>query len=404
MQFSFLSFLFLIATFIGFLIFIALFFVNISQRHSSRILAVYVLVFALFAAHNLLVVTNIMKDYPYTFRCTKALTYLPGILVYLYVRSIVNNEHQFKKWDFLFFVPAILHFIELLPFYFTSSIVKQMQVQAFFRDMNTGLKNNEGILPAYIHPILILIITFLALIYSYKLLRTAKKCWLLKKHTPQTTLYNWLNLLVSINALLLLTLAFHFFTIKKFSNYNIFLFNLIETSCLLIIIGISLFFKPAILYGINQPNLSHQYKAQKDEDLKIAIEKNDSKAPPLISDEKRLQYLTIIEDKMTQDKPFLQPGFTINDLGILTSIPYTYLSGIINQSYNLNFNEFVNRFRIDYVKALLSSPEANLFTLEAISQKAGFSSRATFSRAFLKFENCSPKEYIRKNTFHRVSN
>jgi AraC-like DNA-binding protein len=395
MQFSFLSFVFLIATFLGFLIFIALFFKNTTQKHSSRLLAIYILTFSLFAAHNLLVVTGLLNQFPYAFRATKFLHYLPGTLMYLYVRATVKQEQSLQKKDYLLFIPTLLHFFDLLPFYFTDRATKQQQVASFFKDMNSSLKNDEGFLPAYIHPILIFILSAVCIFYSYRLLYGAKK-----NHSNicaiDISVYKWLNLFLAFNLLLVSTLGFHIVTLQFLTNYNVFLTNLIETSCLLISTGITLFFHPNILYGLSISQTKQQRETiPLEEEQEAALETIDSKQL-VIPKEKKEQYLKCIELKMNELQPFLQPGFGLKDLSDITSIPYTYLSTIINQEYQLNFNELVNKYRINYVKAILESPESNLYTLEAISKKAGFSSRATFSRAFLKFECCSPKDYLKK--------
>ena len=393
MQFSFLSFIFLIATFLGFLIFVALFFKNVRQKHSSKLLAIYILTFSLFAAHNLLVVTGLLTEFPYAFRATKALHYLPAVLMYLYVRSTVKNEQALQKKDYLLFIPTCLHFIELLPFYLTDKATKQEQVALFFRDMNSGLKNNEGFLPSYFHPILVLILSAVCIFYSYQLVFSSKK-GLVDNTIIDNSVYKWLNLFLAFNLLLVCTLGFHICTAQFLKNYNVFLINLIETSCLLITTGITLFFHPNILYGI--PVSAIEKSEQEQNAVKQeSIDKLESK-PLVIPSEKKEQYLQIIELKMNELKPFLQAGFSLKDLSDITNIPYTYISIILNQVYNLNFNEFVNKYRIDYVKEILNSQESHLYTLEAISKKAGFSSRATFSRAFLKFENCSPKDYLKK--------
>jgi AraC-like DNA-binding protein len=393
MQFSFLSFIFLIATFLGFLIFIALFFKNTTQKYSSRLLATYILTFSLFAVHNLLVVTGLLNQFPYAFRATKFLHYLPAILMYLYVRATVKQENHLQKKDYILFIPTILHFLDLLPFYITNKATKQQQVAMFFKNMNSGLKDDAGFLPGYIHPVLIFILSVACLFYSYRLINRTKSSHANGEYID-IYIYKWLNLFLAFNLLLTITLGFHICTVQYLKNYNVFLINLIETSCLLITTGITLFFHPNILYGI-------VLTSNKIQETKINTPKNevpeklDSK-PLVITNEKKEHYLQVIELKMQALQPFLQPGFSLKDLSDITNIPYTYLSTIINQEYNLNFNELVNKYRINYVKAILESPESHLFTLEAISKKAGFSSRATFSRAFLKFENCSPKDYLKK--------
>ena len=69
----------------------------------------------------------------------------------------------------------------------------------------------------------------------------------------------------------------------------------------------------------------------------------------------------------------------------------TVLSHVISKGFAKNFNDFVNEYRIDEVKAKLKNVDAP--TLMAIAFDSGFNSKATFNRAFKKFTCVAPKEF-----------
>lgn len=48
----------------------------------------------------------------------------------------------------------------------------------------------------------------------------------------------------------------------------------------------------------------------------------------------------------------------------------------------MNFNEFVNEYRIIEAKKLLLDKNHNLFTIEHIAEKSGFGSVNSFTRVF----------------------
>jgi len=102
-----------------------------------------------------------------------------------------------------------------------------------------------------------------------------------------------------------------------------------------------------------------------------------------------------VEDTLLEQKSFLKQGFSLKDLSIETGINLPTLSALINKEYGMNFNDFINKYRVDYFKYLLSLPKYMQWTLEATAMKAGFNSRTTFIRAFTKFADCSPSDYLK---------
>ncbi len=102
-----------------------------------------------------------------------------------------------------------------------------------------------------------------------------------------------------------------------------------------------------------------------------------------------------VEDTLLEQKSFLKQGFSLKDLSIETGINLPTLSALINKEYGMNFNDFINKYRVDYFKYLLSLPKYMQWTLEATAMKAGFNSRTTFIRAFTKFTDCSPSDYLK---------
>lgn len=102
-----------------------------------------------------------------------------------------------------------------------------------------------------------------------------------------------------------------------------------------------------------------------------------------------------IEDILFENKSYLKQGFSLKDFSKETGINLPTLSALINKEYGMNFNDYINQQRVEYFKYLLSLPKFMQWTLEATAMKAGFSSRTTFIRAFTKFTECSPSDYLK---------
>jgi AraC-like DNA-binding protein len=75
----------------------------------------------------------------------------------------------------------------------------------------------------------------------------------------------------------------------------------------------------------------------------------------------------------------------------------TYISRLINDEFGVNFNEFVNKYRIEEAKKLLESNESKLFTMEHIAEKSGFGSVNSFTRVFKEFEGITPGQFKNKS-------
>ena len=71
------------------------------------------------------------------------------------------------------------------------------------------------------------------------------------------------------------------------------------------------------------------------------------------------------------------------------------LSYMFNQYLNTNYYDYINNYRIEEFKRLVSEPESEKYTLSAIAAKCGFSSRASFFRYFKRASSISPSEYVK---------
>jgi YesN/AraC family two-component response regulator len=72
------------------------------------------------------------------------------------------------------------------------------------------------------------------------------------------------------------------------------------------------------------------------------------------------------------------------------------ISQLVNQNTDYNFNDYINSYRVEETKKMLSDPEYSNYTIVAIGLEAGFNSKASFYRAFRKFEEMTPSEYLKK--------
>ena len=89
-----------------------------------------------------------------------------------------------------------------------------------------------------------------------------------------------------------------------------------------------------------------------------------------------------------------QEGFTLDQLAQLMGENPNYVSQVINEKTNSNFNTFINEYKIKEACRRLSDFEKySGYTIEAVGRSVGFKSRANFSVTFKKFTGMTPTAY-----------
>ena len=100
-----------------------------------------------------------------------------------------------------------------------------------------------------------------------------------------------------------------------------------------------------------------------------------------------------IEECIRSNKAHLNPDINLKDLAHMTGFSKHDLSEHINQGLGINFNEYINQFRVGEVKSALKDPDKSHLSLVAIAIDSGFNSKATFNRVFKKITGQSPSQY-----------
>ena len=95
---------------------------------------------------------------------------------------------------------------------------------------------------------------------------------------------------------------------------------------------------------------------------------------------------------MMEEQLFLQPRLTLEDVAERLNSNKTYVSKMVNNTYNLGFPELINTLRVDYAEQyILSHREAKQ---EQIAKECGFLSASSFNTTFKKVTGMTPKVWI----------
>ena len=102
-------------------------------------------------------------------------------------------------------------------------------------------------------------------------------------------------------------------------------------------------------------------------------------------------------DYFTEEKPYLNPNLTINDIVEVVFSNKLYISKAISQYTGRNFCQFVNYYRVIYAVELFRS-NTNLKVLE-LASRSGFNSVVSFGMAFRLYMGEKPGDWCRKEKY-----
>lgn len=124
---------------------------------------------------------------------------------------------------------------------------------------------------------------------------------------------------------------------------------------------------------------------------KISVSKY---AKSKLSEDEAHRIWSLLKEHIKKVKPHLDSEVDPKKLSSQIDVSTHKLSQVINTKSGLSFNDFINKHRIEAVKNMMKSEKHQHLSLLGMALEAGFTSKATFNRAFKKLENCTPSQYL----------
>ena len=290
--------------------------------------------------------------------------FLVGPLCYFYIKSLLDSDTKFKKTDLIHFIPFIGILIATIVILWSSGLRLYYRTLPFYANCTVCLH------------ILIYIILSIKLMHAhglrvrrfFKTIRIPKHAWIVFLFGGLVTI--WIFKLI-------IFWGWHVACVMNWCQY-------MTTSFFLTAF---IFINTIVYIALKRPELfNHKNKY------------NQSS----LSDSKKQIYLSRLKSHMDSEKPHLQPTITLPELAQTLSIPRHHLSQVINESFKLNFNDFINKYRIDDALVMLQDKSHHNGTILEIAYEVGFNSKSTFNSALKKHTGITPKEYKTNGNGHHA--
>lgn len=136
------------------------------------------------------------------------------------------------------------------------------------------------------------------------------------------------------------------------------------------------------------------YRAFKKRDLLEGLTPvKELKKPSEAQDDSDAILAEKLEEAMSSQKMYLDTDLTLYDVAKNVGASTRKVSNFINSTYDQNFSEWVNQYRVEEVKDRFKSTDSENLTIEAIGLESGFKSRSAMYAAFKKFTGASPANF-----------
>ena len=326
-----------------------LFFKKGNHLQNRRLLIALLLVWAVFISGSFILISTKKSVFAYDIGHLMNLSiFLVAPILYLYFKSLFVPGFKLSSGEA----------IHLLPFAAVFTILAR-EIMA------------QGAIKYVFYPEAIYLISLLLmqnLCYFYLIMRDLNGMQGDDIDRSKVKLYRWFlssaAILFGLKLLIFLT-----WNVMKFTDICIFITGIFFIIAFIIINSL-------VIFSLNNPSLLiGAFRYQNSGMNREELEENLKKITALFTDKKMLS----------------DPLISLERLSRTLQISDRALSETINRMCGLNFNDFLNKYRIEYATELIREDESR--KILDIAYEVGFNSKTTFNSSFKKFTGQTPSEY-----------
>ena len=398
-QFGFYSSLLLITFSQGIIYSILLLFKGFKTENKSNYwLSFFIFLCSLFVAPWMLGFAGWYDNQPYR----DILFYTPlqhvlfiGPVIFCYTQSLLNPSFTFTKKQLLHFIPGIIYLIYIISLWIYDKFI----FKSYYFYANGMDKDFDD---WYQKLGLISMIAYFIL--SLRYYNLYKKLIYQVTSYADSILFKWIKTyLIAFLIMLLLPVIFDGFAYfyPNLNSYTGTWWFFLLFSFIMYYIAITGYSNPV------NSTIPFKFSESNNHQIFLLSENNSAIEEESVID---IDYETFSETNSNEidlwkskiqtliqyESLYSNPELTLSDIAKKLDTNISIISKTINQGFRMNFNDFINNYRIEEIKKAFDNDEHKKSTLLGIAFDCGFNSKATFNRAFKKNTGFSPKQYLEK--------
>ena len=327
------------------------------------------------------------------------LFYLTGPFLLYYLKSLVKGKLVADRYLLLHVLPAVLVFINLLPYYaspFAAKVIEMTQFQGPVPFLGKVAEPYLFFPLKYQRNIMVVFNFTYAFVAFSQLLRFKKSSttYIKKKLSALINRILW----VMPAVILPYPVMIFYSTLQTPEKGELVYRNIAFTSdgllfFLTLLLPLSFLFVPSWLYGDQSSTSTGDALIHKIVSLfqKKGVEAKEEAYAEKSTDLERI--VAFIE----QEKPYIQVSFTLHDISQRLNIPYIRVINCFKKELNTSFPMYRSKLRVAHAISLLKSGTHLNTSIEGIAEMSGFKSKSIFYTAFKEEYNMTPTEWMKKN-------
>ncbi len=305
-------------------------------------------------------------------------TYLSGPLILFVAVKLIWPERKFKAYDLLHTLPFIAHFFYRSSHYFGDTQGKLDFLVQYYQNLT----------PATAPPEFTLTMVWGTLVfYGHRFIYITIALYLMKKHravlqhalVPRQQFYRlieWGLIVYCGGWLVLRCLKSIPYTFGAMMKADL-MINSLALS--IAVIGLAL-----VLFRYSLDDIFSSKSTQKYQQNRM-------------EDDLSQQIVEQMQSLLTTNNLFCDNDLKLTHLAEKSGLSTQLISQALNSQQQMNFNDFLNQFRLTHIKAQLLDPANSKADIQQLALQSGFNSKATFYRVFKDKVGMTPSEF-RKNS------
>lgn len=409
-----------IAAFLSFLIFFIHWMCNHKPSLPNLLFRFFLFTNSYYFIIAALIQNGAIVHVPHLFRTGSIAGLLSTPLVYLILIKSLKNT-PWKNKDYLHFLPALFYCIDFFPFFIlpTESKIEILEILAKQGSAATLsfkeswiLNGTFWVIIKVVQPIAYAAFCFITLFQIVEKGSNSFK----KDNKRLIILLYWLSLYLLLNTVLVWLSFAGLLGSDGWKYASILLFSSTLITCLFLL------FNPEVLFGLKGIWILNKVNGELNSNegfhTKSMPENTIENSPLLHTNQNSSEYSDtdhkigekhlskrhvenmekVLNNYLNETQSYLQQGFSLPQLAKETNFQLQQVSAFLNQYKGENFNDYINKFRINHLLRLFEQDPTIIdqFTFEYLGKKIGFGSRSTFIISFKKCTGQTPSVYFNR--------
>ncbi|MEJ2112569.1 MAG: AraC family transcriptional regulator [Flavobacteriaceae bacterium] len=365
-----LAFIYFYIALIGFYFAIVINFTRKARTTSNLAISLFIAVHSLFILEFVLYYSNLQYELPHTYFMAAGTALMYGPLLYLYFKSVTQN-YKLKTLDILHFYPTVLVLLFLLPIY-TLPASEKIKIML---DFNTDYK-------FYGYTVFALKLSSL-IIYGVLISRMLYLKQNEKQEKNNSLITRWKKSIYFIHVTYIISYLIYGISISGILGFFpsfIYHVQVIAICIMVLYVAYMAYVQPDVF--------SNKYNTIK---AGLLFQKyENSGLTESLSEELKASLIKLF----VEDKIYRENNLSLEMLSEKLNTTRHNTSQIINEHFNMNFFELINKFRIEEVTEILKKDIYGSLHIIDIAYEVGYNNKVTFNKAFKKETSLTPSQFI----------